>query len=117
MPEDDYFRPFISAAVSQNIVKGKPESDFGIGDIITRQDMAVIVYRTMALGGKSMDCGEYTEFGDSEYISDYAKGQRVLSGIKGILNGTGENMFSPLGAATRAQAAKMIYGALMMGGK
>lgn len=117
VPEDDYFRPFISAAVSQNIVKGKPESDFGIGDIITRQDMAVIVYRTMALGGKSMDCGEYTEFGDSEYISDYAKDSVYYLVSKGILNGTGENMFSPLGAATRAQAAKMIYGALMMGGK
>ncbi len=65
-----------------------------------------------------MDCGEYTEFGDSEYISDYAKGQRVIIWYqKGISNGTGENMFSPLGAATRAQAAKMIYGALMMGGK
>lgn len=57
------------------------------------------------------------EFTDTEEVSEYA-----LLAVKsmyraGIVSGMGDGSFNPKGYATRAQAAKIIYGILERIGK
>ena len=47
-------------------------------------------------------------------IADYAKAAVYSLAKMGIVNGVGGNMFAPFDTATRAMAAKVIYG--MIGG-
>ena len=47
-------------------------------------------------------------FADSEQISAYAKNAVAYFVKTSILNGMGNNMFSPKGNATRAQAAVIV---------
>ena len=106
VPKDNWAYSYIATAVKRGIITGISENEFGLGKMITRQDIAVIIYRSME---KSNEASEL-DFKDSNDISDYAK--EAVSKIKqlGIINGTPEGMFLPKNSATRAEAAKMLYG-------
>ena len=110
MEENAWYLPYIGAAVEAGIVNGVGDNIFGVGQQISRQDMAVMVKRAMEATNMSLDTFRvYTEFADSDAIKDYAKDAvKALFEAK-ILNGKGENNFDPMGIATRAEAAKIIY--------
>ena len=101
-----YYAP-ISAAFSKGLVSGDGDT-FRPNDNITRQDMAVMIYRFSINAGREYT-GEIIEFDDSFDISEYAReAVRILAGA-GIINGMDENNFAPRANATRAQAAQLIY--------
>lgn len=105
---DEWCHKYISTLSALGIINGVGDGSFGKNENISRQDMAVIIYKIARYMGA--DLAEYTpEFADSEEISDYALGA-VGSMIKmGIISGADGNMFMPNGTATREQAAKVIY--------
>lgn len=106
-----WYADFIKKAYSAGIVKGYDEDTFGVGEKITREDMALMIYRGAEICGYSFETDfERAEFADDANIADYAKESIYILENAGIINGTGENNFSPKQNATRAQAAKMIYG-------
>ncbi|MBR5152802.1 MAG: S-layer homology domain-containing protein [Clostridia bacterium] len=110
MEENAWYLPYIGAAVEAGIVNGVGDNIFGVGQQISRQDMAVMVKRAMEATNISLDTFRaYTEFADSDAIKDYAKDAvKALFEAK-ILSGKGESTFDPMGIATRAEAAKIIY--------
>ena len=76
---------------------------FGYGAGISRQDIAVILHRTIK------DTTGTAQFADNGEIADYAKDAvGALSGLK-ILNGFEDGSFKPNASCTRAQAAVIIY--------
>lgn len=108
VPADAWYADFVAAAASAGLVMGDDNNNFSPDSPITRQDMSVILYR----GFKPEAKGEAASFDDSADISDYAtEAVAALSAAK-IVNGTGNNMFSPLNCATRAEAAVMVYNLL-----
>lgn len=105
--DGEWYLGYISAAHKNNIISGKGDGSFGIGEAISRQDAAVILYNI--LKDKNLTDAGGIDFADSDAISDYAvKAVNALSG-SGIINGVGDNMFNPLGKLTRAEAAKLIF--------
>lgn len=106
--ENAWFYKYISSAEKCGVVMGS-DGKFGIGENVTREDMAVIIKRAMELKGIDFSNKAGGAFSDDDVISDYAK--TAVYGLKefNIINGTGNNQFTPKGNATRAQAAKMIY--------
>lgn len=98
-----YYRSML-AAYSCGIIIGKGDGSVGIGEEITRQDMAVMAYRAMG-----MTETDAAEFADSAEIADYAKEAVGALSAKGILNGFEDRTFRPKNFATRAEAAKIIY--------
>jgi endo-1,4-beta-xylanase len=75
--------------------------------------MAVMLYRTSKYIKLNITVSEdYTAFSDDSVISDYAKNAIYALREAGIINGVSDSKFAPLECATRAQAAKMIYGLL-----
>lgn len=106
----DWFYPYVASAQNTGIVTGYSADCFGVGDNITRQDMAVLIYRAFLHKGTELKSvrDSITFFDDAE-IDDYAK-DAVYSLYKaGIINGFDNGSFGPGKYATRAEAAKMLF--------
>ena len=78
---------------------------------ITREDVAVIIYRAIEKLGKNdiqniLD-GE-TEFTDFNDISDYAQDGVIALSKSRVINGFEDGTFKPKDYLTRAQASKII---------
>jgi len=98
----------VKLAASAGIVTGKGDGSFGIGEKITRQDMAVMIARA-----KNLISENTTErFADDAEISDYAKMSVYAAKNAGIISGVGDNTFNPQGFATRAETAMVVYNAI-----
>ena len=99
---------YIATAQQLGIVQGNADGTFGLGQKITRQDMAVMLYRTFQVLGIDLPEGT-NEFTDSSDIASYAKAAVSALEKQGIINGMGDGTFAPANNATRAQSAKVIY--------
>lgn len=100
---DDWSLPYIKKAVKAGLISGMDENTFGYGVGISRQDIAVILHRTV-----KETTGD-AQFADKAEIADYAVAAvGALSGLK-ILNGFEDGSFKPNASCTRAQAAVIIY--------
>lgn len=107
---DSWYAPYLGAAVENGIVIGLEDGRFGVGMNITRQDMAVMVMRSLKANGVTLSkIKEYQPFADEAEIADYAKDAVIALFEAGIINGKNANVFDPMGMATRAEAAKIIY--------
>lgn len=101
-----WYAPYVAAAKQKGIVVGREDGSFGIGEYISRQDVAVILERI--IGEIVFAESENVKFDDESTIADYAKNAvSKLSSLK-IINGS-DNKFMPLSNATRAETACMIY--------
>lgn len=108
----EWYERYIGIACGAGIVKGYSNTLFGVGENITREDMAVMICRGAKTAGISVAMNDniLTEFADNDDISGYAKDSVYVLRNAGIINGKDGNMFAPKDFATRAEAAKMVYG-------
>lgn len=106
--------PYIASGVAAAIINGVSEQKFAPEAFITRQDMAVIVFR--AAQCMKLELSGTAAFSDENEISDYAKNAVSHLAGTGIVNGVGNGLFAPKDAVTRAQAAKIIYELVMANG-
>ena len=107
--DDTWYATYIKTAVSQGIVNGKSEEQFGIGESITRQDVCAILARVLKLGSES---AAELNFSDAKQVAEYAKSAvSTLSGYA-VINGFDDLTFRPEEVCTRAQAARIISNAI-----
>lgn len=101
-----WYAPYITTAMQAGYIQGQSDEYFGVGESIMRQDISVILYR--ALGDQNSK--SILNFSDKEDIAPYAEDAIAeLVGL-GIINGYEDGSLKPRGTATRAEAAKIIYG-------
>lgn len=110
--ESDWYYSSVAAAFRADIIRGVSDTAFGVGMPISREDMAVMIYRAVTFRKKSLNNGEEVEFRDSAEIAGYARDAVAKLADSGLIRGTGEGNFSPKKHLTRAEAAKVIYGLL-----
>lgn len=106
--EESWFGEFVSVAVANGIISGIGENEFGAGINITRQDMAVLVYRALELKKSELPNTE-KDFEDADNISDYAKSAVNTLKAMGILKGYDDGTFAPKSYMSRAEFACMMY--------
>jgi len=106
---DAWYHSYVASAFNSNVVYGTSQNAFGIGENITRQDMAVMCYRVAKDANILKKIRQGSGFADEQNISEYARESVSALYEAGGINGVGDNMFDPMGTATRAQAAVMIY--------
>jgi len=106
--ESDWYYSYIKQMAGAKIVQGYSDGSFAPNSFITREDLAVIAKRVLEYKKVQMPQA-FDEFDDDILISDYAKESVGLMKEMGILNGVGDNMFSPKTNVSRAMAAKVIY--------
>lgn len=108
-----WYYPYIASGVKLGWIKGISETQFGVGNPLTRQDMAVLIARAAGISAESSQA----IFADDNMISDYAKEAVYSLRNVGIINGDDANRFNPKAYTTRAEAAKVIYEMIMKEGK
>lgn len=100
---EDWYAPYVSAALKAGIIKGVSQTEFGADANITRQDICTIIARLE----DTLTEYELT-FEDALTISEYAKTAVSYLYELGVINGFEDNTFRPQASATRAQAAVII---------
>ena len=110
VPSTAWYYNAVSVASQLGIVSGYGDGNFGPNDLITRQDMALMTYKTAKIMNKSLEpVNAEITFEDSHEISDYAFEAVMTLQKAGIINGMTDTTFEPLSNATRAQSAKVIF--------
>lgn len=103
----EWYAPYVAMAKESGIVNGVSETKFGVGQYITREQMATMIYRAGQLIGYTAN-GIPKVFTDENQISDYAKEAIDALTAGGVINGMSDGSFAPHATATRAEAACMI---------
>ncbi|MCK9268253.1 MAG: S-layer homology domain-containing protein, partial [Alkaliphilus sp.] len=106
--KNHWAKDFIATAAANSIVLGYDENTFGPDDLITREQMAVMITRVLKISSQDSNIA----FADKENISAWAKDSVAAAAEKGIIEGYPDNTFKPLGKATRAEAVTVIVKAL-----
>ena len=110
VPSTAWYYNAVSVASQLGIVSGYGDGNFGPNDLITRQDMALMTYKTAQIMNKSLEpVNAEITFEDSHEISDYAFEAVMTLQKAGIINGMTDTTFEPHSNATRAQSAKVIF--------
>ncbi len=110
---DEWYKPYIETAFSMGIVNGISEDAFGVGQLLTREDAAVMLQRTMDATYKEIVKKQtLVSFTDKDEISDYAKVSVDILARAQIFNGFEDGSFRPKNNITRAEIAKVVYGCL-----
>lgn len=104
-----WYTDAIAWASQYGIVVGYSETEFGLGDPITREQFAAILYRYANWKGydtsRKNDLSAYTDAGE---ISGYAVEAMKWAVEAEVIHGMTETTLVPQGKATRAQAATML---------
>lgn len=110
VPEGKYYTDAVKWAAENEIVKGIGNGAFDPNGEITREQMAVILYRYMKYAGiEYVVTDEYILFADESSIADYAKDAVQILNKLGIIRGKGKGIIDPEGRATRAEVAAMLH--------
>ena len=109
--ESEWYTAYINTAYKNGICKGISETEFGIGRDISRQDMCVMLVNALKMCGVKVEPAGLS-FVDAADIAEYAREAVEILYTLGAVNGVSEAHFDPMGTATRAQAAKIVYGVL-----
>ena len=106
---DAYYGEAVRWAAALGIVTGYSDGCFGAGDPITRQQMAVMLYRfARALGMETVQSGvDARGFDDFEQVSAYAEEAIAWAANAAILRGA-DNRLMPQAPCTRAQMVTML---------
>ncbi|MEA4815118.1 MAG: S-layer homology domain-containing protein [Oscillospiraceae bacterium] len=106
---DDYYGKYVDWAAGNGIIGGYGNGKFGPGDLVTREQMAAILYRfANFLGVMPSDMDTELSYPDAGSISSYAASAALYCQSTGIITGRGGGNFVPRGTATRAEVATII---------
>lgn len=107
---EQWYTEAIRWAAGTGIMQGYSKTTFGINDPVTREQMAVILYRyAKANGVQIWDTEtELNLFRDADTISTWAVEGMRWAVYTELLRGVGDNTLAPNGNASRAQTATIL---------
>ena len=102
---DAWYSKAVAWAASRGVVSGYSNGRFGPADHITREQLAVMLWR---YAGKPAAISKELYFSDADEAGSYALNALCWATENGIINGKGGGILDPRGQATRAQVAQML---------
>ena len=103
----DWFYEYVFAVYERGLMQGVTETSFAPGGTVTRAMAATILYR-LAGEPDMPDSNWGYPYADVDPASWYATAV-YWARLNGIVNGTGDDTFSPDSPVTREQLAAMLY--------
>ena len=104
-----YYYNAVIWATNKKIVSGYDNGKFGAEDNITREQLAVILWKYAKYKGKSVTASNnLSGFTDTNKISSWALTQVKWAVGAGVISGNANKTLNPLGNATRAEVAAMM---------
>ena len=112
VPNSQWYTNAVIWASNNSIVSGyKNTTLFGSADNITREQIAVMMYRYAQYKGYDIsEKASLDRFTDAGSVSAYAVEAMQWAVGNGIINGTGDGRLNPLGTAYRAECAVIFKG-------
>ena len=104
-----WYADAVAWASENSIVSGYSANKFGPSDLVTREQIAAILYRYAKY--KKYDVSKDTRlsaFEDSDKISNWAYAPMQWANAEKLINGRSASMLAPQGKATRAEVAQML---------
>lgn len=105
--DDAWYKDVVLKCTKAGLIQGS-DGMFRPKDLISREEMAVILYRAKNYIGLTNEETMSLTFADKDEISEWAKDAVMNMSYDGIINGMGDNMFAPKNSATRAQAVVVL---------
>lgn len=101
----DWFANAVIWASQQEIVLGFDDGKFYPESNITRQDMVVLLYRS--LGSPKVSGRKLASFGDGSTVADYARDAMEWAVEEGVVDGYEDATVRPYNSITRAELAAL----------
>ena len=95
-------------AATVGISSGVGDDRFDPDASLTREQLAVMMIKTLNLGKLDLSLQFKDAFNDNSSFSSWAKDSIDVAYANGIISGTGNNTFSPSGYATKEQAMVIV---------
>jgi hypothetical protein len=105
---DEWYADYIKWGVANDLIVGYEDNTFRGDNVISRQEMAVVISKFVDLAGIEYNAGEAVDFADSEDIADWAKSYVDKVSAYGIATGDNNNCYLPTKDLTRAETAVII---------
>ncbi len=104
---DDWFADYVECGYNNDIVTGDPDGSFRPNDIISRNEIAVVLSRL----GDSSEAVEAVElsFDDVLDIPEWASSGVEFANTMELMKGYEDNTFKGGNALSRAEAAVVVY--------
>ncbi|HIU72444.1 MAG TPA: S-layer homology domain-containing protein [Candidatus Galloscillospira excrementipullorum] len=106
-PQAWYFRPVLWG-VEQDIVRGVEQHLFQPDENVTREQLAVILFRLSKAQPQTHQDGAAGLFEDWQEVSEWAREGMSWALEEGIVTGRGEGVLAPGDSASRAEVAAML---------
>ena len=104
-----YYADAVAWAAQNGIVSGTSATTFSPDGVITREQMAAILYRYAQYKGYDVTAkADLSMFTDAAQVSTYATDAMAWANASGLISGTSATTLSPAGSATRAQVATIL---------
>ncbi len=107
-----WYTGYLAAAKQLKLAQGTGGNRFEPERLITREEMAVMLYNYYKSAGKLDETKGALPYSDSRLVSEWALEALRYTTAKGWLKGKKNNMFDPKGYATRAELAQLFYNVL-----
>ena len=103
--DGQYYTEAVAWAAGKGIVNGYGDGTFGPGNSITREQLAVMLWR---YAGSPASAGTLDGFNDRDKIHAWAADALAWAVEQKIVSGRGGGILDPIGQATRAEVAAML---------
>ena len=105
-----WYADAVAWASANSVITGYDNGNYGPNDSITREQMALMLYRYAALKGydTTQSGAGLTGFADAESVSSWAGEAMTWAVNAGVINGKDGNRLDPQGTATRAEVAQVL---------
>ena len=104
-----YYTEAVAWAAANRIVEGYGNGTFGPNDVITREQMAVILYRYAGYKGYDVSgLADLSGYADEGVVSDWALTAMRWANRNGLITGRTATTLAPGGTAVRAEAATIL---------
>ena len=109
VPQGQWYSDAVAWAAENGIVNGISETEFAPDSDVSREQMALIIYRFAKMQGYDIsDKADISDFTDTGDVSNWALDAISWANKTELVTGTGESTLSPKATATRAQVAAIL---------
>lgn len=105
----DWYASAVNWAAANGVVSGVSETGFGPNNALTREQLALILYRFAQYKGYDVTgTSDLAAYADGSSVSGWAAEAMGWAVDAGLISGVGGNQIAPTGTATRAQVAQIL---------
>lgn len=104
----DWFADAVKWAQSQGLIKGYEDGTFKANNLVTRQELAIIIERFLKVHGITMDEIKELSYKDLDTLPTWSKDAIIAMAKIGLIEGQTEEMYNPTSEFTREELAVML---------